>query len=123
MNPLVDTIKNLGGTRLAMMGAVSIGLLIFFIFAATRLWTPSLSLLYGDLDPSEATQIVNELQRLRLGIVQRRPDAVRAARQRRGGGARGARRPAARAPFSVPADALALSRGLLGVGPGPAAAL
>ena len=66
MNPLVDTIKNLGGTRLAMMGAVSIGLLIFFIFAATRLWTPSLSLLYGDLDPSEATQIVNELQSLNI---------------------------------------------------------
>ena len=66
MNPLVDTIKNLGGTRLAMMGAVCIGLLIFFIFAATRLWTPSLSLLYGDLDPSEATQIVNELQSLNI---------------------------------------------------------
>ena len=66
MNPLVDTIKNLGGTRFAMMSAVSIGLLIFFIFTATRLWTPSLSLLYGDLDPSEATQIVNELQSLNI---------------------------------------------------------
>lgn len=66
MNPLVDTIKNLGGTRLAMMGAVSIGLLIFFIFITTRLWTPSLSLLYGDLDPGEATQIVNELQSLNI---------------------------------------------------------
>ena len=66
MNPLVDTIKNLGSTRLAMMGAVSIGLLIFFIFTATRLWTPNLSLLYGDLDPSEATQIVNELQSLSI---------------------------------------------------------
>jgi len=64
MNPLVDTIKNLGGTRLAIMGAVSIGIVIFFIFITTRLWTPSFSLLYGDLDPIEATQIVNELQTL-----------------------------------------------------------
>lgn len=66
MNPLVDAIKNLGGARLAMMGAVSIGLVMFFIFITTRLWTPSLSLLYGDLDPAEATQIVNELQSLNI---------------------------------------------------------
>jgi len=45
-----------------MMGAVSIGLVIFFIFITTRLWTPSLSLLYADLDPAEASQIANELQ-------------------------------------------------------------
>ncbi|MEC8699324.1 MAG: flagellar basal-body MS-ring/collar protein FliF [Pseudomonadota bacterium] len=50
-----------------MMGAVSIGLVIFFIFITTRIWTPSLSLLYGDLDPSEASRIANELQT--LGIV------------------------------------------------------
>lgn len=62
MNPLVDTLRNLGGTRLAMMGAVSIGLVIFFIFITTRLWTPSLSLLYSDLDPAEASKIANELQ-------------------------------------------------------------
>ena len=66
MNPLVDIIKNLGGTRLAVMGAVSIGIVIFFIFITTRLWTPSFSLLYGDLDPVEATQIVNELQTLNI---------------------------------------------------------
>ncbi|MEE2688334.1 MAG: flagellar basal-body MS-ring/collar protein FliF [Pseudomonadota bacterium] len=66
MNPLVDAIKNLGGARLAMMGAVSSGLVMFFIFITTRLWTPSLSLLYGDLDPAEATQIVNELQSLNI---------------------------------------------------------
>ena len=64
MNPLVDTLKNLGGTRLAMMGAVTIGLVIFLIFIMTRLWTPSLSLLYSDLDPAEASQISNELQSL-----------------------------------------------------------
>ena len=64
MNPLVDTLKNLGGTRLAMMGAVTIGLVIFLIFIMTRLWTPNLSLLYSDLDPAEASQISNELQSL-----------------------------------------------------------
>jgi len=64
VNPLVDTLKNLGGTRLAMMGAVTIGLVIFLIFIMTRLWTPSLSLLYSDLDPAEASQISNELQSL-----------------------------------------------------------
>ena len=64
MNPFLDTLRNLGGTRLAMMGAVSIGLVIFFIFIMTRIWTPSFSLLYGDLDPSEASKIANELQTL-----------------------------------------------------------
>jgi flagellar M-ring protein FliF len=64
VNPLVDTLKNLGGTRLAMMGAVTIGLVIFLIFIMTRLWTPNLSLLYSDLDPAEASQISNELQSL-----------------------------------------------------------
>jgi flagellar M-ring protein FliF len=64
VNPLFDTLKNLGAKRLAMMGAVTLGLVIFLIFFMTRLWTPSLSLLYSDLDPAEASQIANELQSL-----------------------------------------------------------
>ena len=67
MNSLVETLRNLGGARLGLIGAMSIGLIIFFIFITTRLWTPSLSLLYSDLDPAEASKIANELQS--IGIV------------------------------------------------------
>ena len=46
-----------------MMGAVSIGL-SYFLFSSQRVFGPELVLLYGDLDPSEASRIANELQTL-----------------------------------------------------------
>jgi flagellar M-ring protein FliF len=62
----VDTIfqalRNLGPMRLAVMGAVLMGMVGFFVFLATRLATPSMVLLYGDLDTSDSAQIVNKLE-------------------------------------------------------------
>ncbi len=48
--------------RLAVMGAVLMGMMGFFIFLATRLGTPSMALLYSDLDTSDSARIVTQLE-------------------------------------------------------------
>jgi len=62
----VDTIsqalRNLGPMRLAIMGAVIFGLVGFFIFLATKLTTPSMALLYGDLEQSDSQRIISQLR-------------------------------------------------------------
>mgnify|MGYP005652067495 FL=1 len=44
------------------MGAVVLGMIGFFIFLATRLGSPSMVLLYGNLNTSDSSQIVGQLQ-------------------------------------------------------------
>jgi flagellar M-ring protein FliF len=44
------------------MGAVVLGMIGFFIFLATRLGSPSMVLLYGDLNSSDSSQIAGQLQ-------------------------------------------------------------
>jgi len=44
------------------MGGTVIGLLAFFIFLTSRLTTPSMSLLYSDLDPNDSGAIVKQLE-------------------------------------------------------------
>jgi flagellar M-ring protein FliF len=48
--------------RLAVMGAVLMGMIGFFVFLATRLSTPSMVLLYGDLATSDSASIVSKLE-------------------------------------------------------------
>ena len=62
MDTLFLALRNLGPMRLAVMGAVLMGMIGFFIFLATRLGTPSMVLLYGDLDTGDSAQIVNQLE-------------------------------------------------------------
>ncbi len=64
MNPLIDTIRSLGPLRLAMMAAVAAGSLAFFIFLTSRLATPQLSLLYGELDGQDSGRIVAQLDQM-----------------------------------------------------------
>jgi len=52
--------------RLAVMGGVVVGLVAFFIYLTTRLATPQMALLYGDLDPADATQIAAQLQTMNV---------------------------------------------------------
>ncbi|PJB69584.1 MAG: flagellar M-ring protein FliF [Alphaproteobacteria bacterium CG_4_9_14_3_um_filter_47_13] len=49
MNSFLETIKQLGPARLAIMGGVMVGLLLFFVFVSMRISTPQLELLYDDL--------------------------------------------------------------------------
>jgi len=62
VDTIIHAIRNLGPVRLAVMGAVMLGMVGFFIFLATRLGTPSMVLLYGDLDTTDSGQIVGQLE-------------------------------------------------------------
>ncbi|HVJ35539.1 MAG TPA: flagellar basal-body MS-ring/collar protein FliF [Terriglobia bacterium] len=62
MNPLMQTLRNLGPMKLAALGAVALGLIAFFVFLAARLTSPGMSLLYSGLDAADSEQIVQRLE-------------------------------------------------------------
>lgn len=62
MNAFLDTIRNLGVARLAAAAGMTIGLIVFFVFLATRLSTSQLALLFDDLNPDDTTRIVHQLE-------------------------------------------------------------
>ncbi|HEY9567989.1 MAG TPA: flagellar basal-body MS-ring/collar protein FliF [Thalassobaculum sp.] len=62
MNPFTDLIRNLGPVRMAALAGTGIAVVGFFIFLVSRLSTGGQSLLYADLDPADAGQIVRELE-------------------------------------------------------------
>lgn len=62
MDAFLQTIRNLGPMRLLVIGGVVMGLAAFVIFFATRLSTPQMSLLYGDMDPNDTTKMVQQLE-------------------------------------------------------------
>ena len=64
MNSFSDTIRKLGPMRLAAMAVVAAGILAFFIYLTSRLATPQLSLLYGELDSRDSGQIVSRLDQM-----------------------------------------------------------
>ena len=60
METLIHALRNLGPVRLAIMGAIMLGMIGFFIFLVTRL-TPSMVLLYGDLNADDSSRITSQL--------------------------------------------------------------
>ena len=62
MNTFLETFKNLGVGRLAAAAGMTIGLIVFFVFLATRLSTSQLALLFDNLKPDDSTRIVHELE-------------------------------------------------------------
>ncbi|MGE5147867.1 MAG: flagellar M-ring protein FliF, partial [Candidatus Eiseniibacteriota bacterium] len=66
MNGLVDTLKSLGPMRLMALGGVALASILFFVFLTTRLSTPDMALLYGDLDIKDSNQIVAKLDALSI---------------------------------------------------------
>jgi flagellar M-ring protein FliF len=61
VNAFLDTIRNLGVARLAAAAGMTIGLIVFFVFLATRLSSTQLALLFDDLNPDDTTRIVQQL--------------------------------------------------------------
>ena len=59
---LTEILRNLGPVRLAAMGAAALVILGFFIFVITRVSSTEMSLLYGDLDTSDSSEIVSSLE-------------------------------------------------------------
>lgn len=62
MNSFLETLKKLGPTRLAVMGAVILGLLMFFVFISMKVSTPSLKLLYSDLSTVDSSAVAAKLE-------------------------------------------------------------
>ena len=62
VDTIVLALRNLGPVRLAVMGAMVLGMIGFFIFLATRLGSPSMVLLYGNLDKQDSAQIISQLE-------------------------------------------------------------
>jgi len=61
-------IQNLGAARVAMMAGVAVALIGFFIFVTSRVTSPQMSLLYGDLETSDSAQIVAKLEGMNVPI-------------------------------------------------------
>jgi flagellar M-ring protein FliF len=57
----MQTLRNLGATRLVALAAVGFALIAFFTFIVTRLAAPGMTLLYGDLDQADSGQIIQRL--------------------------------------------------------------
>lgn len=61
MEQLLETFKNLGPGRLAMMGLTFFGLIIFFVFITAKSSAPNMTMLYGELSATDATEISAKL--------------------------------------------------------------
>lgn len=66
MNNLLDTFKQIGPARLAIMGAVLLGLLVFFVYMSLRATTPNYKLLYGDLSSMDSAAIAAKLEETKI---------------------------------------------------------
>lgn len=61
MDAFLQTIRNLGPMRLAVIGAVIFGMIAFFIFLTSRLSTPQMTLLFGELETGDIAKITQQL--------------------------------------------------------------
>jgi len=63
---VADTIKQLGPARLIIMGAITLGLIVFFLFVSFRISTPEMKLLYGELSSEDAGAIAAKLEEAQI---------------------------------------------------------
>lgn len=62
MNSFADTLKQLGPSRLAIMAAILVGMVLFFVFVSLRVSTPETKLLYADLSSADSGAIAAKLE-------------------------------------------------------------
>lgn len=62
MGSLIDTLKNLGLVRLALIASVALASLGGFYYVASKFSKPEMSLLYAELDLGDAGRIVSRLE-------------------------------------------------------------
>jgi flagellar M-ring protein FliF len=62
VNNLVQTLRNLGPVRLAVLAGAGIAIIGMIIYFASRFSTAQMDLLYGDLAPGDAKGIIAELE-------------------------------------------------------------
>lgn len=69
LEDFIKTLNKLGPFRLATMGLVTVGILLFFIFVTSKLATTQMSLLYSDLSMQDSNAIVRELETANIPYV------------------------------------------------------
>ncbi len=62
MNSFVATLQQLGPARLGVMGAILLGLLMFFVFISMRITTQEMKLLYTDLSTIDSGAVASKLE-------------------------------------------------------------
>ena len=75
-NTLVDTLQQLGPSRLGIMGGILVGLVMFFIFVSLRISSPDMELLYKDLATNDASAIAGVLEENEI-VYEVSPDGSR----------------------------------------------
>ncbi len=76
MSGFVDTLRQLGPSRLGVMGAILLGLVLFFVFISVRVSTPDMKMLYRDLSTTDASAIAGKLEENQI-VYQVSPDGGR----------------------------------------------
>ncbi len=66
MNSFLETLKQLGPARLAIMGSVLMGLMIFFIFVSLRVSSTEMNLLYSDLSTIDSGAMAAKLEEVKI---------------------------------------------------------
>ncbi len=66
MNSFVATLQQLGPARLGVMGAILLGLLMFFVFLSMRISTPEMKLLYSDLTSVDSGAVAAKLEETKI---------------------------------------------------------
>lgn len=62
MDSFSETIKQLGVARLGIMGAIIVGMLLFFTFVSFRVSAPDMALLYSDLSNMDSSAVAAKLE-------------------------------------------------------------
>lgn len=63
---LISFFRALGPARIIAVGAVTVGLIGFFLFISLRLTAPQMGILYTDLELGEASEITQRLQQMQV---------------------------------------------------------
>ena len=66
MNSLLETLKKLGPARLSVLGAILLGLVMFFIFVSMRMTGPDMKMLYTDLSSEDSSSVAAKLEELKI---------------------------------------------------------
>ncbi|MBV8168977.1 MAG: flagellar M-ring protein FliF, partial [Alphaproteobacteria bacterium] len=66
MNQFIQSLRNLGPVRLAVIGGVGVAVLAFVVYLLMRLGGPEMALLYADLNPADASKITARLDQLNV---------------------------------------------------------
>ncbi|MBM3569481.1 MAG: flagellar M-ring protein FliF [Alphaproteobacteria bacterium] len=72
MDTIINMLRSVGPMRLAALGTVAGVLIALFVFLLTRLTTPEMGLLYGDLSPEDVTKVMGKLQSANVPVELRR---------------------------------------------------